>query len=88
MEKEKLFDALDGLKAYDGGSYDSGIHDEILRQQVKDYLSSLDFKALKMILTDYILEYYLSPTAIAQGHDIESVATFIRWLDDEMGIYI
>jgi len=34
-----LFEAMDGLRAYDHGCLDSGIHDEILRVWVKERIA-------------------------------------------------
>jgi len=88
MTDAELWDALDGLKAYDGGALDSGIHDEALRQRVKEYLVSLPEPAALATLSRFIRDMYLTDTAITQGYGIESVADFIRWMRDEMEFYL
>ncbi len=45
MTEAELWDALDGLMAYDLGATDSGIHDEDLRARVKAELLRLDTEA-------------------------------------------
>lgn len=84
MNKEKLFDSLDGLKAYDTGCIDSGIHDEKLRQEVITYLRSLDGKTLRITLTEYIRKYFVCEDAVEKGAGIEDVRAFIDWLSDYM----
>ncbi|QIW17175.1 hypothetical protein [Bacillus thuringiensis] len=86
MKKEQIFNALDGIYAFDTGSTDSGIKDEVLRQQVIDYLDSLDEDEFRIILSDFIREYFVSYEAIKKGYGIEDVASFIKWLDKYMGI--
>lgn len=84
MTDAELYDALDGLMAYDGGATDSGIHDEALRQRVKDHLDGLPDRDALKLLSRYIRAYYLTDKAIDEGYGIESVAAFIRWMGDEM----
>jgi len=86
MTEEELFDAFDGLMAYDTGCVSSGIHDEELRARVKTHLETLDEKALQLTLSRFILQEYLTDDAIRQGYGIEAVAEFIKWLDTYMGI--
>jgi DNA-directed RNA polymerase specialized sigma subunit len=84
MNKEKLFDSLDGLMAYDAGCTDSGIHDEILREEVIEYLHSLNENETRIILTEYIREYFVSEESVIQGYGIEDVRGFITWMSDYM----
>jgi hypothetical protein len=86
MEKEKLFDALDGLYAHDTGCTDSGIKDELLKEQVKDYLNDLDDNDFRLIMSEFIREQFVSEEAISKGYGIEDVGSFLRWLDDELSI--
>lgn len=84
MNKEKLFDSLNGLYAYDTCGPDFGIHDEELRQDVINYIRSLDEKELRITLTEYIRKYYVCEEAVEEGYGIEDVRAFITWLSDYM----
>jgi len=86
MNKDRLFNSLDGLYAYDTGCTDSGINDELLREKVKTYLDSLSEEEFRVIMSTYIFEYFVGEEAIKNGYGIEDVASFIRWLNDRMGI--
>ena len=79
MNREELFDALDGLRAYDGGCTDSGIHDELLRSKVKKQLQespTIDKDLLIFVHT------YFDPE---KGYTFEDVIEFTYWLDQDMG---
>ncbi len=82
MTDEELSDALDGLKAYDSGCIDSGIHDEVLRERVKAELAASSMTRISRI----VREMRLSDEALAQGYTLEDVASILRWLDDRMGL--
>jgi ribosomal protein S25 len=86
MDKNKLFDSLDGLFAYDSGCTDSGIKDEAHREEVKSYLNSLDDNEFRTILSEFVRERYLTDKALEQRYGIEDVANFIRWLSEHMQI--
>ena len=86
MTDEELFDALDGLHAYDGGAIDSGLHDEALRLRVKDEIwKDLNPPALfTPRLARLVRDRMLNEESLAQGYGLEDVSEFIRWLDEEM----
>ena len=86
MKQEKLFSSLDGLFAYDAGCTDSGIKDEQLREEVINYLHSLEDDEFRITLSTYLRKYYVSEEAVEQGYGIEDVANFIEWLSDRMEI--
>ena len=88
MDKIKLYDALDGLFAYDIGCTDSGIKDENLRREVANYLGALNDKQFRLIISEFIREYYLSTAALAQGYGVEDVVEFIKWMPSYLGIDI
>lgn len=88
MEKGRLFDSLSGLHAYDSGCVDSGIKNEVLRDEVKEYLDNLSENEFRLTMTEFIREYYVSEKAVEKGYGIEDVAEFIDWLRDKMGIGI
>lgn len=87
MTDEELFDAIDGLHAYDDGATDSGIRDEALRQRVIEELradaasvpnSLVGPRLMRFVRTHYYLEPYT----------LEDVAGFIEWLAERMELDI
>jgi hypothetical protein len=86
MEITKLYDALDGLCAYDTGATDSGIKDDNLRSEVKGYLKGLDKDQFRMVISSFIRESFLTETRLQQGYGIKDVVAFIEWLDESMNI--
>ena len=69
VKKDKLFDSLDGLCAFDSGCVDSGIKDESLRREVKEYISSLNVDDFRIIMTEFIRKYYVCEEAVEKGYD-------------------
>jgi hypothetical protein len=86
MDKKKLFDSLDGLFAYDNGCVDSGIKDELLREEVKTHLTGLSENDFRLIMTEFVNQYYTCSEAVEKGYGIEDVVGFLKWLDDYMDI--
>jgi hypothetical protein len=87
MTDEELWDALDGLHAYDDGSVDSGIHDEVLRERCVVELhvrASSNPDGFRLWISRAIRRTYLDEDALARGYGIEDVSDFIDWLDDRM----
>jgi hypothetical protein len=91
MSEQELFDAIDGLMAYDHGALDSGIHDERLRSQVREDLKTLATAELRhcelysrsfnAVMARYMWQYFLNPAAVAKGYGVEDVKSFIEWLE-------
>lgn len=77
MSDGDLFEALDGLFAYDTGCVDSGIRDERLRTAVKAELTKDDAAGIRR-LTEFAKRYMEPP------YTLEDVASFIEWLRDHM----
>jgi hypothetical protein len=77
-------EAIDGLIAYDHGCTDSGIHDDDLKQAVKDYLRALPHQAAEATLAAHVRDHYLSSEAIQQGYGLEDVKQFINWMSQEL----
>ena len=79
MKNKELFRALDGLYAYDEGLVDSGIHDEALRQRVREYLercANAEPDALyPAIVDEFLREYYYR-----EPYTVETVLDFMGWL--------
>lgn len=88
MTEEEFRDALDGLFAYDTGATDSGIKDEKLRQQCKEYMQSMPREPHELVprvwFSRLVREMWLDEVRLAQGYGIEDAIAFLRWLDDEM----
>lgn len=86
MTDEELTDALDGLFAYDTGSHDSGIYDELLRLRVIEELktdrSTHCFCGPR--LSRIAREMFLTDQAFEKGYNLGDVAEFIEWLKDRM----
>jgi hypothetical protein len=85
LTENQLWEALDGLHAYDVGSTDSGIHDEALRAAVIAQMKGMDDTARRFFLARRIREHFLSERALEQGYGLEDAARFWIWLDETMG---
>lgn len=83
LEYGELKDALDGLFAWDAGCSDSGIHDERLRQRVRDYVRTLAGPERRELLARIARDLYLSDDALRQGYGLPDVEEFISWLGDQ-----
>jgi len=88
MTDKELFDALDGLMAYDGGATDSGIHDEALRARVKAHLHSLSDIDTNRVLGRFVRNVILSEQSIEEGYGIEDVKEFLDWLSEYMDYHV
>lgn len=74
-----LWDAIDGLHAYDVGAVDSGIHDEALRQRVIEYVASLSTDDQRLTLSSVLRDLTLSKVALDQGYGWEDAGELARW---------
>lgn len=88
MKEEKLFSNLIGIFAYDTGSTDSGIKNEILRQEIKEHLKKLNDTEFRIIMSNFIRKHFVSKKAISLKYGIEDVKIFITWLSEYMEIDI
>lgn len=79
VERTALFDALDGLLAYDVGATDSGIHDEALRQRVTDHLADLPDAERAALVRDFIGD---------QGYRDADEDEFLKWLRWDMRVRV
>ncbi len=82
MTDAEFANAMIGIYAYDTGSVDSGIHDELLRARV---IAELRRDGGEVRLSRLVRDHFLSEEALAKHYGIEDVSHFIRWLDDQMG---
>lgn len=76
-----LTEALDGLMAYDQGCRSSGIHDEKLRQQVKEYLNGLDDTEFRLTVSKFARSY-LTDEMLDRGYGLEDVVSLNSWLEE------
>ncbi|GGR31337.1 hypothetical protein [Deinococcus ruber] len=79
MTDDQLFDALDGLYAYDSGSVDSGIHDELLRLQVVAYLADLPDLTRRETVGLFLWMQYLCPERVVQGYGPADAHEWLNW---------
>lgn len=79
MTEKDLFDALDGLYAYDTGCTDSGIHDEVLRARTFAHLRAMHPDEFRVTLGRFLRESFLTEQRLAQGYGPEDVESFLRW---------
>lgn len=83
-ELDKLWDALDGLHAYDEGCVDSGISGDSLRQWAIEKLDVMgDVEARKFVSRRWRDEY-LTDKALDQQYSLEDAAGFWRWYEEEL----
>ena len=79
MDKTEFLEAIDGLWAYDTGCVDSGIHDEVLRTKVIQFLDSEPKKTL-----EWLGEHAVQLLTSSQGYTLEDVHGLMAWLEDRM----
>lgn len=85
MTEPEIFKLLDGLFAYYDGFTDSGIKDEVKKQELKGYLQA-DTDRADLILGRFVREYYLRDDEIIKGYGLGSIKEFFDFLSDELGI--
>ena len=83
MTDEVLFNYLDGMFAYDTGCVDSGIKDEVKRQEIIKMFHDDPRWAMNK-LAIYVLTHFLSDEARQQGYGLEDVQSFFEWLSNYM----
>src|SRR4051812_48895938 len=79
-----LFDAIDAIKAHDGGAFDSGVKDEELRHEVRAYLGGLPAEQRRLLLSKYARRF-LTDESLSLGYGLDDVLAFIQWIN-ELGI--
>ena len=85
MDHAELWDALDGLYAYDTGSTDSGIHDELLRERVKTQLGHITSDRRALLVRGWLRNAFLTGKARGEGYGQEDCDEFLQWISDDMG---
>lgn len=82
MKKTKILDCLDGFFAYDAGSIDSGIKDDVLREKVFNIIKELQEEEsceYPNILKEYVKAYLFD-----DAYSLEDIKEFINWIDDNL----
>jgi hypothetical protein len=82
-EQAMLLDMI-SIMAYDDGCTDSGMHNEVRREEIKEWLHSLDEAQFRMKLSPFIRDYFLSDEALAEGYGLSDVNGWIHWLANYM----
>lgn len=77
-----LLDELEGHYAWDQGMRDSGVHDTARRAQLAAELDALPDTALRVGLSIWVRDHFLSDDALKQGYGWEDALQFCRWIDD------
>ena len=85
MDHDVVGNSLIALWAYDDGSLDSGVHDEVLRQECIDCLNAMDGPTFRKVISRLARESFLSEKDIEQGYGIAEVLSFTSWLNERMG---
>jgi hypothetical protein len=98
VTEDELFDALDGLMAYDEGATDSGIHDEDLRERCKAELRRIRDTDGKTVVIrgethvvgssdafDAMMHRFIN-RLFADGYGYSDVREFVEWMDETMEI--
>ena len=80
MTFDELKDACDGLFAYDTGCVSSGIHDPLLKENVRSTLTALDANEYRVTVSRLVREMWLSEGSIEQGYGYEDAQEFIQWI--------
>lgn len=88
MEYAELKDNLDGFYDYDGGSTDSGIKNDTLKEKCRKHIMSFKPEARRALLAKLIIDMWLCEDALKAGYGPEDAKSFIDWLDEEMGVLV
>jgi hypothetical protein len=93
-DEAELFDAIDGLMAYDYGAVDSGIHDEVLRARVIEKLQAvaadgrsehqLYSRAFSELVGRFIQQFCISKEALDRGYNFEDLVDVVEWIQKQM----
>lgn len=74
-----VYDAIDGLMAYDNGATDSGIKDENLRAQLVAYVDELTDQQHSLLVMGFI------HARIHPPYQLEDMLVFLGWCRDNFG---
>jgi hypothetical protein len=87
MTYEELKDALDGLRAYDRGAADSGIHDELLRVKCIKVLKDQPLRPGQLwpdVLSRIVADLCFADEQAIRRYGCEDAYGFMDWLVEEM----
>jgi len=85
MNEKEVAELMFGFYAYETGSMDSGIHDDLKKAQLRDYLLGLEEVNQRVFLARLVRHEFLTEEAIKLGYGLEDVEQFIVWLNDWLG---
>lgn len=77
-----LWDTLEGIFAYEEGFTDSGIHDPLRRSACAKMVDAMSEKELRLSLSRWVREKYLSEEALLKGYGWECALSFLQWIED------
>jgi hypothetical protein len=86
MNQTELFDAMLRLYAYDTGSIDSGIKDELLKARVKSQLKAIPEDEFRLRISRLICYCFVDEHSLKKGYGFKDVISFFQWMNDQ-GIY-
>lgn len=78
---DDAWDQLEGIYAYDVGATDSGVHDEQLRQDVARIITAASEDEVRLSLSRWLREGWLSEESLAARYGYEDVLQFLKWFD-------
>ncbi len=85
LTEAEVIDAIDGFVAYEHGCTDSGIHDEVLRDRVREWIEA-DVKRANATLCRMV-NRWTTDKRIASGYTLADVKELMDWIDRSYGLY-
>lgn len=90
LSDDEISHMLEEMYLYDNGQRSLSEGNELMRGKLREAIDDgnerkphqLISDRIRLILSRYVRDHYLTEEALAQGYGIEDVAEFIRWLDD------
>lgn len=82
MTDARWIDSVDGIRAYDEGCIDSGIHDECLRKEVRAHYESLDHVARGKLILKALRRLAFGEEAAKAGYRIEDAQAILEFISD------
>ncbi len=78
---DDIFDPMVGIYAYDTGCVDSGVRDEVLRKRLADRIDAMPDDELRLRLSRWLRDEFLSDDRLADGYGWEDAMKFCQWID-------
>jgi hypothetical protein len=80
MTIDQTLNELEAHLAYDEGSTDSGVSDPIRRAELAARLDAFSEEELRVGLSVWLRDGYLSDEGLGQGYGWEDAYAFCRWI--------